>query len=49
MASAPSSRAIAGRGFFAALYCIVDVREITCRRSILAKSVVSASVIPSAK
>src|SRR5207253_4665972 len=49
MTSAFSSRAIAGSGFLADLYCMVEVREMTCRLSILARSVVSASVMPSAK
>jgi hypothetical protein len=39
----------AGSGSFVALYCAVELREITWTVSILAKSVVSASVVPSAK
>jgi hypothetical protein len=43
------ARAISGNGFFAPLYRITEVREMTRRALILAKSVISSSVTPSAK
>ena len=48
-ASTFSSRAMSGRLFLESLYCIADVREITLTDSIFDRSVMSASVIPSAK
>ena len=48
-ASTFSSRAITGSALCAPLYCMAEVREITRRALILPKSVMSASVIPSAK
>ena len=48
-ASTPSSRAISGIGLRILLYCMAEVREITCRASIWARSAINASVMPSAK
>src|SRR6266513_1319145 len=48
-ASTPNSLAICGSSFFVRLYCITEVREITLSVPICASSVVSASVMPSAK
>ena len=48
-ASTPSSLAICGSNFFVPLYCITEVREITLSALICANSVISASVMPSAK
>ena len=48
-ASTFSSRAICGRGLRAPLYTITEVREITRRALIWAKSVINSSVMPSAK
>ena len=48
-ASTCNSRPIAGSDFFAPSYCIADVREMTSRPPICARSVVSASVIPFTK
>jgi hypothetical protein len=45
IASAGKSLAMAGSGCFVALYCAVERREITWTVSLLAQSVVSASVI----
>src|SRR5437667_406626 len=48
-ASTFSSRAISGSDFLVALYCAAEVWEITRRRPILARFVVSSSAIPSAR
>jgi hypothetical protein len=45
----PSARAISGSDFDAFLYGITDVREITFRARMRDSSVITASVIPSAK
>ena len=49
MASTLSSRAICASGLRVPLSCITDVRETTRRFGIFASSVISSSVIPSAK
>src|SRR4029077_16576324 len=49
IASTLNSRAISGRAFFAPLYCMTEVREMTRRDLTLARSVINWSVMPSAK
>ncbi len=49
IASTFSSFAISGSGFRAFRYCMTEVREITRSPPILARSVMSCSVMPSAK
>ncbi|MBA7705721.1 hypothetical protein ES703_114557 [subsurface metagenome] len=48
-ASTFNSRAISGSGFLTPLYCMIDVRDLTCSAPIFPRSAISASVIPSAK
>jgi len=48
-ASTFSSRAICGSGLCAPLYTITEVREITLKALICARSVINSSVMPSAK
>jgi len=45
----PSSRPISRSGFLASLYCITEVRDITFSDPIFDRSVISSSVMPSAK
>src|SRR5580704_16633101 len=49
MASTFNSRAISGKPFFVALYCMTEVPETTRSEPTLARSVINWSVIPSAK
>ena len=49
MASTFNSRAISGRASFVSLYCMTEVREMTRREPILARSVINWSVMPSTK
>ena len=49
MPSTPNARAISGSGFWTFLNCMTEVREMTFTPWIFAKSVIKASVIPSAK
>ena len=49
MPSAPNSRAICGKGFFADLYCMMEVREMTFSARIFERLAMRASVMPSAK
>jgi hypothetical protein len=49
MPSTPSSCAIRGSGFFAFLYCMIDVRDVTRSALMRASAEISASVMPSEK
>ena len=49
MASTLNSRAIWGSVFWACLYCMIEVREMTRNPPIFARAVISDSVRPSAK
>ena len=47
--TSPTDMSISGNGFLVPLNCMMDIREITRRELICARSAIRTSVIPSAK